>query len=60
MWKHPKYKATFKGIYISTKMKNGYYERTFVLEEQGKTKYAPKQISFESFQAAKKQGWVKS
>lgn len=60
MWTHPKYKAKFKGIYISTLMKNGYYERTFILEQQGPTKYAPKQISFESWQAAKAQGWVKS
>lgn len=48
MWTHKKYKTAFKGTYQRTKS-----DRVFQLISEKKT------ISFESYQAAKKDGWVK-
>ena len=48
MWKHKKYKTEFKGSYQKTKT-----DRVFTLTS-GKTVK-----SFESWQAAKKDGWEK-
>jgi hypothetical protein len=48
MWKNKKQKSSFRGSYVRA---NG--DRVFQLSDGKKI------ISFESWQAAKKQGWVK-
>lgn len=58
MWKNEKYKGFFKGSYTKAQVKTkaGFiYDRVFTLSNI-ETK---KVVSFESFQAARKAGWVK-
>ena len=52
MWKHKKYKSTFWGRYDRDKAG----ERVFLLITDGPW---ARRITFESWQAAKKIGWVK-
>ncbi len=60
VWTHKKYpKKFFNGSYAYAATKAKTSERSFVLIEVT-AKKNPKQISFESHEAAKKGGWVKA
>lgn len=67
VWQHKKYKnRVFKGTYKFVEFTGEHtpkgrfeFERVFILVEVREDKRSPRIVSLESWQQAKKQGWVK-